>query len=89
MWLLGWKHFGDLLFVLSLSFFLSALLLIIIINVAALALSLCVDLSLARMSTVGGHASAPVLVIAVIAHPKSVKRKVSMRAGGNNPFLGS
>ena len=89
MRLLGLKRFGNLLSLLPLGFFLSALLLIIIINVAALALSLCVDLSFARMSTVGGHASAPVLVIAVIAHPKSVKRKVSMGAGGNNPFLGS
>lgn len=89
MRLFGLKYFGNLLSLLPLGFFLSALLLIIIINVAALALSLCVDFSLARMSTVGGHASAPVLVIAVIAHPKSVKRKVSVRAGGDNPFLGS
>ena len=68
MWLLGWKHFGDLLFVLSLSFFLSALLLIIVVDVATLAFSLCVDLPLACMGTVGSHAGAPVLVIAVVAH---------------------
>ena len=57
--------------------------LVIVIDVAALALSLGIDGSLAGMTAFCCHSAAPVLVIAVIAHSHRVKRQIYMWTGRN------
>ena len=57
--------------------------LVIVIDVAALTLSLGIDGSLAGMNAFCCHSAAPVLVIAVIAHSHRVKRQIYMWTGRN------
>ena len=60
--------------------FLAALHLIVVIDVAALTLALGVHGTLVGMNAVSGHALAPILVIAVIAHAHGVEGRVFVRA---------
>lgn len=62
------ESLGSLLGLLFKHFLLPTLLLIVIIDVAALALALRVDGSFASVGTLCGHCTATVLVVAVIAH---------------------
>ena len=67
--------------------FLSALLLIIVVDVAALALTLGVDLALSSVDAVCRHTGAPILVIAVITHAESIKREINVRARRHDSLL--
>ena len=58
---------------LSKSFFLSALHLVVVVDVAALALALGVEGAIASVSTVSGEGASPILVVAVIAHAMGVE----------------
>ena len=62
--------------------------LVIVIDVAALALALGVDLALTSVNAVCRHAGAPILVIAVITHAESIKREIDVRARRHNSLLG-
>ena len=70
-----------LLCLLQLQFTLSAAHFIIVVDVAALTLALCVDGSLPCVMTLRSQRASTILVIAVVAHAHRVQREVSMRAG--------
>ena len=70
-----------LLCLLQLQFTLSAAHFIIVVDVAALTLALCVDRSLTSVMTLRSQRATAILVIAVVAHAHRVQREVSMRTG--------
>ena len=61
--------------------------LVIVIDVAALALALRVDLALAGVSTVSRQGVAAVFVIAVVAHAHGVVRQISVRTRRNDTLF--
>ena len=67
---------GRLLF---LSLYLAASHLIVVINVAALTLAFGVDGPLARMAAFSRKCTAPILVVAVVAHAHRVQWQFSVR----------
>ena len=63
--------------------------LVIVIDVAALALALCVDLALAGVSAVCRKGVPAVLVIAVIAHAHGVVRQISVSTRRDDTLFAS
>ena len=63
--------------------------LVIVIDVAALALALGVDCALAGMAALCRQSAATVLMIAMIAHAHSVKGQISVRTGRNYTLFAS
>ena len=76
-----------LLLTLLLHLFLSALLLVVVIDVAALTLALSIDESDVGVYASSGHALAPILVIAVVAHALGVKDGVFVRTSCHDALL--
>ena len=66
---------------LLLKFLLSAAHLVVVFDVAALALALGIERLDTCVGTVSGHATSSVLMITVIAHALSVQGKIHMRTG--------
>ena len=71
------------------SFAFSALHLVIIVDVAALALALSVDGALACMGTVGSERASAVFMVAVVAHAHGVQGQVDVLARSDLAFLGA
>ena len=72
--------FFSSLALLLLELLLTAPHLVVVIDIATLALALGVEGPVACMNTVSGQTAPPVLVVAVVAHALSIERKVGVRA---------
>ena len=81
------KSFALLLSLLLLKLFLATSQLIVVVDVATLALAFGVDQSLASMRTVSRHITPSILVIAVIAHAHGIEWEIGVRAGGDLTLL--
>ncbi len=70
-------------------FFLTALHLIVVVDVAALALALRIEESLACVGAFSGEGASTVFMIAVIAHAMGIEWKANMRALCHFALLGA
>ncbi len=70
-------------------FLLTALHLIVVVNVAALTLTLRIEESLACVGTFSGKRTSTIFMVAVIAHAMGVERKAYVGALGHNALLGA
>ena len=68
-------------------FFLSTLHFVVVVNIAVLTFAFCVGKSLTGMLAISRVIVPSILVIAVIAHPHRIDRKVGMLAAGNLALL--
>ena len=77
----------DRFLLLGLLLLLSSAHLVVVVDVAALALALCVVITLPCMDAVSCHCLPPILMVAMIAHAHRVQRQIRVLAGRDGALL--